>query len=149
MEEQKRLFMAAYDAHNQLMDDAMNGQGIDRHLYGLQKALEIVRKESDTPVGQPAIFTDEAYKISGGDGNFLLSTSFIGYMGENDELGSFGYVTAMRPDGYGAFYRIGKDRLQVTIADWIGSESNLDVYGDNIVWSLTKLASLFTYKANI
>uniref|UniRef100_A0A7I4YQR0 Carn_acyltransf domain-containing protein n=1 Tax=Haemonchus contortus TaxID=6289 RepID=A0A7I4YQR0_HAECO len=147
--DQKRLFIAAYEAHNQLMDEAMNGKGIDRHLYGLQKAMEWLRKDCKTPIPQPAIFTDEAYKIAGGHGNFLLSTSFIGYMGENDEIGSYGYVTAMRPDGYGAFYRIGKDRLQVTITDWIDSKSNLDLYGDNIVWSLTELASLFSHNANL
>ncbi|KAK6061349.1 hypothetical protein COOONC_00977 [Cooperia oncophora] len=145
-EDQKQLFMAAYDAHNKLMDDAMNGRGIDRHLYGLRKAAEVVKKDIKS---QPILFTDEAFRISGGDGNFLLSTSFIGYMGENDELGSYGYVTAMCPDGYGAFYRIGKNRLQVTITDWTGSKSELDSYGDNIVWSLTKMASLFTYKANL
>ncbi|KAK5982884.1 Peroxisomal carnitine O-octanoyltransferase [Trichostrongylus colubriformis] len=149
MDEQKRLFMAAYDAHNQLMDDAMNGNGIDRHLYGLLKALEWARKDSKIPIPLPAIFEDEAYTISGGYGNFLLSTSFIGYMGENDEVGSYGYVTAMCRDGYGAFYRIGKERLQVTITDWIESQSNLDEYGDNIVWSLMKTASLFSNNAKL
>ncbi|VDO88815.1 unnamed protein product [Heligmosomoides polygyrus] len=109
-EEQKRLFMAAYEVHNKLMDDATNGNGIDRHFYGLRKTLEMHQKGCSPKINAPAIFTDEAWKLSGGDGNFLLSTSFVGYMGENDEVGGYGYVTAMRPDGYGAFYRIGRNR---------------------------------------
>ncbi|VDO47096.1 unnamed protein product [Haemonchus placei] len=120
MADQKRLFIAAYEAHNQLMGEAMNGKGIDRHLYGLQKAMEWLRKDCKTPIPQPAIFTDEAYKISGDSRDLTQYVerieffSFIGYMGENDEIGSYGYVTAMRPDGYGAFYRIGKDRCYLS-----------------------------------
>ncbi|EPB66694.1 hypothetical protein ANCCEY_14217 [Ancylostoma ceylanicum] len=97
----------------------------------------------------PEIFTDDGWKISGGDGNFLLSTSFIGYMGENDEIGAYGYVSAMRPDGYGTFYRIGKKRIQLTISDWQPSKSDLEAYGANIEWALTKLFQLFISNAKL
>ncbi|KJH47362.1 hypothetical protein DICVIV_06567 [Dictyocaulus viviparus] len=149
IEKQQRLFFAAYEAHNKLMEECMDGKGIDRHLYGLRKVLESLQRESAIKIHTPDIFLDEAWKISGGDGNYLLSTSFTGYMGENDEVGSYGYVSAMRPDCYGTFYRIGRDSVQLVITDWCKSKSNLDVYGENIKWSLAKLSSLFEYNAKI
>ncbi|KAE9412900.1 hypothetical protein Angca_006239 [Angiostrongylus cantonensis] len=109
-EEQQQLFFAAYEEHNRLMDECMDGRGIDRHLYGLRKTLENFRNSGSLSTNTPEIFTDEAWKVSGGDGNYLLSTSFSGYMAENDEVGFYGFVTAMRPDGYGTFYRIGRNR---------------------------------------
>ncbi|EYC38035.1 hypothetical protein Y032_0748g2028 [Ancylostoma ceylanicum] len=148
-EEQRQLFMAAYDAHNKLMEDCMNGRGFDRHLYGLRKTLESFSKGCSPKMELPEIFTDDGWKISGGDGNFLLSTSFIGYMGENDEIGAYGYVSAMRPDGYGTFYRIGKKRIQLTISDWQPSKSDLEAYGANIEWALTKLFQLFISNAKL
>ncbi|CAJ0565284.1 unnamed protein product, partial [Mesorhabditis spiculigera] len=36
----------AYDAHNKLMAEAMEGMGCDRHLYGLRKTLESMNKGS-------------------------------------------------------------------------------------------------------
>uniref|UniRef100_A0A158PBQ8 Dirigent protein n=1 Tax=Angiostrongylus cantonensis TaxID=6313 RepID=A0A158PBQ8_ANGCA len=122
---------------------------IDRHLYGLRKTLENFRNSGSLSTNTPEIFTDEAWKVSGGDGNYLLSTSFSGYMAENDEVGFYGFVTAMRPDGYGTFYRIGRNSLQLVITDWCQSKSNLSAYGENIKWSLAKLGSLFTYRAKL
>ncbi|VDM52088.1 unnamed protein product [Angiostrongylus costaricensis] len=147
-EEQQQLFFAAYEAHNKLMDDCMDGRGIDRHLYGLRKTLENFRIRGSLNIETPEIFTDEAWKVSGGDGNYLLSTSFSGYMAD-DEVGFYGFVTAMRPDGYGTFYRIGRNSVQLVITDWCQSKSNLSAYGENIKWSLTKLGSLFTYRAKL
>ncbi|KIH65230.1 hypothetical protein ANCDUO_04451 [Ancylostoma duodenale] len=149
IEEQRQLFMAAYDAHNKLMEECMNGKGFDRHLFGLRKTLESFSKGCSPKLELPEMFTDEAWKISGGDGNFLLSTSFIGYMGENDEIGAYGYVSAMRPDGYGTFYRVGKKRIQLTISDWQPSKSNIEAYGSNIEWALTKLSQLFISNAKL
>ncbi|VDL72527.1 unnamed protein product [Nippostrongylus brasiliensis] len=148
-DELRRLFAAAYMAHNKLMEDAMEGKGIDRHLYGLRKTLEMHQKGCSPKINTPLIFSDDAWKIAGGDGNFLLSTSLIGYMGENDELGGHGYVAAMRADGYGAFYRIGKNKLQVTLSDWKNTKSDIDAYGENFKWALTKLSTLFTVNSSI
>ncbi|KAK6753652.1 hypothetical protein RB195_012938 [Necator americanus] len=149
IDEKRQLFLAAYEAHNKLMEDCMNGRGFDRHLYGLRKVLETFRSGCSPKIELPEMFTDEGWKISGGDGNFLLSTSFIGYMTENDEIGGYGYVSAMRPDGYGTFYRIGKNRIQFTITDWQPSKSNLDAYGENIEWSLLQLSQLFDNRSKL
>ncbi|KAE9411713.1 hypothetical protein Angca_001694, partial [Angiostrongylus cantonensis] len=51
--------------------------GIDRHLYGLRKTLENFRNSGSLSTNTPEIFTDEAWKVSGGDGNYLLSTRYL------------------------------------------------------------------------
>ena len=55
----------------------------------------------------PAIFTDAAFTRSGGDGNFVLSSSFLAYTSQ------FGGVAPMVKDGYGCFYKINADRFDV------------------------------------
>lgn len=68
----KALMVKAINAFNALMQEACNGQGCDRHMLALfLTALENGR-------GVPELFTDEAYRLSGGGGNFVLSTSLIG-----------------------------------------------------------------------
>ncbi|CAB3398814.1 unnamed protein product [Caenorhabditis bovis] len=137
----RRRFVDAVDAHNRLMADCMDGRGFDRHLFGLKKTLESMNKGCGPSRALPAFMCDETWRRAGGDGNFLLSTSFIGYMPPGS-VGTLGYVTAMRPDGYGCFYRIGKNRISVAVSDWIGTRSNIDAFCANVDDSLTRLATL-------
>ncbi|CAJ0568826.1 unnamed protein product, partial [Mesorhabditis spiculigera] len=139
VDELRHLFKAAYDAHNRLMAEAMEGNGCDRHLYGLRKTLESMNKGSCNPKrGEPKIFQDKAWKHSGGDGNFKLSTSFIGY----DKFGSYGYVSAMCPDGYGSFYRIHDDGMLLTASNFTSGASNLDEYTKNIAWAMDRIGEV-------
>ncbi|GMS80338.1 hypothetical protein PENTCL1PPCAC_2513 [Pristionchus entomophagus] len=137
--EQLRLFKKAYDAHNHLMAEATNARGVDRHLYGLRKSLQSLNSggKCQPKLPLPSLFTDEAWKKSGGDGNFLLSTSFIGYAD-----GVYGYVCAMREDGYGTFYLTQPNQILLTITDYVGTKSDLDAYGREIEWSLNHLGKL-------
>lgn len=82
----------AVEAHNKLMTSARNGNGIDRHLFGLWCAAY----EADIAI--PELYDDPLYKKSGGGGNFVLSTSTLGYSINN------GFVAPMVKDGYGLFY---------------------------------------------
>lgn len=66
------LFLAAIERHNHLMKEAEQGRGCDRHLLGLR----MIAKEIGEP--DPKIFADPAWTLAGGDGNFILSTSFGG-----------------------------------------------------------------------
>ncbi|RMX56747.1 hypothetical protein pdam_00021211, partial [Pocillopora damicornis] len=93
-----RLFREAYTSHDSLMRDAVNGQGIDRHLLGLQ----LIAASEGLPT--PAIYTDKAWTASGGGGNFVLSTSCVGFSS------ILGGCAAMVKDGYGAFYSIEDNR---------------------------------------
>ncbi|CAB04738.1 Choline/carnitine acyltransferase domain-containing protein [Caenorhabditis elegans] len=142
-EDLKKLFDSAINAHNQLMADCMDGRGFDRHLMGLKLTLSIMNKGCGPKRQAPEFLRDDTWKRTGGDGNFLLSTSFIGYM-DGNQPGTFGYVAAMRPDGYGCFYRIGKSRISVAVSDWVSSRSNIDAFCANILWALDALAPFLT-----
>lgn len=84
----------AVDRHNGAMAAARAGGGFDRHLFGMWCAAY----EADLPV--PELYEDELYRRSGGGGNFVLSTSLLGY------ALVCGYVVPMCRDGYGLFYSI-------------------------------------------
>ena len=101
--EQIRLLKKALSAHNELMKEAREGRGVDRHLFGLHCLCE----EQLLPL--PAIFTDRAYNLSGGGGNYILSTSTCGYTGMS------GGTSPMCPDGYGCFYNFENDRIWLWI----------------------------------
>ncbi|XP_072269521.1 peroxisomal carnitine O-octanoyltransferase [Pyxicephalus adspersus] len=89
--------------------------GFDRHLLGLL----LIAKEQGMAV--PELFTDPAFTKSGGGGNFVLSTSLVGYTNVH------GAVVPMIHDGYGFFYRIRDDRFVATCTAWKSSpETNAD-----------------------
>uniref|UniRef100_A0A667XJ02 Peroxisomal carnitine O-octanoyltransferase n=1 Tax=Myripristis murdjan TaxID=586833 RepID=A0A667XJ02_9TELE len=90
--------LLAFNKHNKLMAEAQNGKGFDRHLLGLY----LIAKEEGLPT--PDLFMDPLYVKSGGGGNFVLSSSLVGY------TRVLGAVAPMVPQGYGFFYRITDDR---------------------------------------
>lgn len=81
--------------------NARDGKGIDRHLFGLWCAAFERNEEI------PELFDDPLYTKSGGGGNYVLSTSTLGFTINN------GFVGPMVMDGYGVFYTITNDR-------WVG-----------------------------
>ncbi|ELW48097.1 Peroxisomal carnitine O-octanoyltransferase [Tupaia chinensis] len=81
-------------------------KGIDRHLLG----LFLIAKEEGLPV--PELFTDPLFSKSGGGGNFVLSTSLVGY------LRFQGLVVPMVHNGYGLFYHIRDDKFFVACTAW-------------------------------
>lgn len=103
VKEKAALFRAAAKSQNDLMIEARKGNGIDRHLFGLwcvafENGLEI-----------PKLYEDELYRRSGGGGNFVLSTSTLGY------TINVGCVAPMVPDGYGVFYSMLRENCWVLI----------------------------------
>jgi carnitine O-octanoyltransferase len=60
----------------------------------------------------PAIFTDPGYVKTGGNGNFVLSTSLVGY---TSAMGGF---SPMVKDGYGACYSIEAHRINFVVSAW-------------------------------
>ncbi|EGT59574.1 hypothetical protein CAEBREN_10705 [Caenorhabditis brenneri] len=101
----KTLFFDAYNSHNTLMDAARDGKGIDRHFLGLRRAQSAMMSYGENL--EIPFLDHPSFAASGGNGNFLMSTSFLGY----NENGCFGYVVPMCKDGYGAFYRINNNRF--------------------------------------
>ncbi|XP_047739674.1 peroxisomal carnitine O-octanoyltransferase-like [Hyalella azteca] len=97
---------AACAGHDAQMRECQAGQGVDRHLLGLY----ITALEAGQDV--PAIFTDPAFVKSGGGGNYVLSTSTLGY------TDCTGGVAPMVQHGYGCFYTMLPNRLYLFVSSF-------------------------------
>lgn len=102
----RKAMLVAFDKHNKLMSEAQNGKGFDRHLLGMY----LIAKEEGLPT--PDLFMDPLYTKSGGGGNFVLSSSLVGY------TAVLGAVAPMVRHGYGFFYRIRDDRVVASCTAW-------------------------------
>lgn len=71
--EKLKLLKRACEKHDKLMSEARQNAGCDRHLLGLQLMAR------DLKLDTPEIFTDVAWKKTGGGGNFLISSSCVGF----------------------------------------------------------------------
>ncbi|KAH8280115.1 hypothetical protein KR018_007983 [Drosophila ironensis] len=116
-----RAFRAAVDEHKHFMNEARKGNGIDRHLFGLW----CVAHENKMDI--PAFYDDPMYAKSGGGGNFVLSTSTLGF------TANVGYVAPMLFDGYGVFYSITSEAIFI----------NTTAYRDSIKTSARKFNDIF------
>lgn len=92
------------------MNEARKGNGVDRHLFGLW----CVAQENGIEI--PELYGDPLYNKSGGGGNFVLSTSTLGYSI------NVGFVAPMVLDGYGVFYSMLDDCVWIIITSYRDSE---------------------------
>ncbi|KZT34375.1 acyltransferase ChoActase/COT/CPT [Sistotremastrum suecicum HHB10207 ss-3] len=99
-EERFKLFKQAAVRHVQYAAWAADGQGVDRHLFGLKKLL----KEGEDV---PNLYTDKAYSKTN---HWELSTSQL----SSPYFDGWGYGEVVE-DGYGLAYAIGDDHLRWTI----------------------------------
>ena len=74
------------------MNEARQNSGVDRHLLGLR----LISQELD--VKTPEIFKDLSWKKSGGDGNYILSSSCLGF------TNYIGNCSPINLNGYSVFY---------------------------------------------
>ncbi|XP_015905270.1 peroxisomal carnitine O-octanoyltransferase isoform X1 [Parasteatoda tepidariorum] len=102
--EKLQLLMVAAEKFKTLMKDCTDNKGCDRHLLGLY----MLSVEEGVPL--PEIFSDPSFSKSGGNGNFILSTSCVGYT----PLG--GCVMPMTEEGYGTFYNIENNKFTFTVS---------------------------------
>lgn len=101
-----QLLMAAVEAHNRQMMQCTNGQGIDRHMFGLRILA------AANGLDEPAVFADECFKRAS---TFKLSTSQVHFP---LYTGGFSAVTT---DGYGVCYSAQPSVLRFSIAGWRSS----------------------------
>ncbi len=94
------------------MHEARKGKGIDRHLFGLW----CVAYENKLPI--PSFYEDPLYAKSGGAGNFVLSTSTLGYSVCNSG------VAPMTKDGYGCFYTMLNESIWIVITEYTESDES-------------------------
>ncbi|GFU17044.1 peroxisomal carnitine O-octanoyltransferase [Nephila pilipes] len=102
--EKLRLMQAAANKFKSLMKDCSENKGCDRHLLGLYMMA------IDEGMEVPQLFLDSSWSKSGGSGNFILSTSCVGFT----PLG--GCVMPMKENGYGSFYNIEDNRFTFTVS---------------------------------
>lgn len=99
--QRKELFDAATKKHITLAKAAGQGQGVDRHIFGLKRVLRDGEKA-------PALFNDPVMTRSN---NWVLSTSAI--FSKHFPVYGWGEVV---PEGFGVAYMTGfNDRLQFTL----------------------------------
>ncbi|XP_078621988.1 peroxisomal carnitine O-octanoyltransferase-like isoform X1 [Branchiostoma floridae x Branchiostoma japonicum] len=138
VEEKKDLMVRALKKHVELMEEAKSGNGIDRHLMGLQ----ILAMQNGLPM--PAIFTDPAYVKSGGGGNYVLSTSLTGY-----NVTPLGNVPPMVPHGYGSFYKIDNDRFTIAMTAWKSDpETSVEKLYGNLRQAFADMKEILTTSAS-
>ena len=94
LEECVKRFRAALNSHVRYLTDASNGNGVDRHLFGLKRCL----KEGEE---LPEIFKDRAYGYSG---TWYLSTSQL----SSEFFNGYGWSQVV-DEGWGIAYMINEN----------------------------------------
>ena len=95
------LLRKAVNAHVAYINDAGEGKGVDRHLFGLKQLLEPGQEV-------PAIFNDPTYSYSS---SWHLSTSQL----NSEYFNGYGWSQVIDA-GYGIAYMVNADNLQFNIA---------------------------------
>lgn len=113
------------------MNEARKGNGVDRHLFGLW----CIAQENGIPT--PDFYDDPLYKKSGGGGNYVLSTSTLGYSI------NVGFVAPMVLDGYGTFYSMLDDCVWIIITSYRDSEeTSSKKFFDAFVTSMEEIKTI-------
>ncbi|KAI9705346.1 MAG: Carnitine O-acetyltransferase mitochondrial [Bogoriella megaspora] len=99
-DECREKLLAAINSHVQYISDAIDGRGVDRHLFGLKKLV----KEGEE---MPAIFTDPAYAYSS---TWFISSSQL----SSEYFNGYGWSQVI-DDGWGIAYMINEYSLQFNI----------------------------------
>ncbi|CAF0706682.1 unnamed protein product [Brachionus calyciflorus] len=133
-----KLFKKACEKHDTLMNEARDNQGCDRHLLGLM----LISKELKLEL--PEIYTDPAWKKSGGGGNFLISSSCVGY---NNVVGTccpFGL------NGYTMIYCFSNQGLCFSLTRFKNStETNMESMINSLKSATLKVQHLFEMSPKI
>lgn len=132
------LFRKACKKHNKLMSEGRENSGVDRHLLGLMLLSR------DLDMKKPEIFTDPSWKKSGGDGNFFISTSCLGY------TNSIGTCAAMCTDGYTMIYAYPDDGLNFVLSRYLRSqETCLEKLASSLNDAVINTKALFKINSKI
>ncbi|KPI40817.1 Carnitine O-acetyltransferase, mitochondrial [Cyphellophora attinorum] len=99
-EECEKLFRAAVAAHVKYTQDASDGYGVDRHLFGLKKCL----KEGEEV---PELFKDPAYSYSS---SWYISSSQL----SSEYFNGYGWSQVI-DQGWGIAYMINENSIQFNI----------------------------------
>ncbi|KAI8971690.1 acyltransferase ChoActase/COT/CPT [Mycotypha africana] len=104
----------ALKAQGAYMADAVNGHGVDRHLFGLKNTLQNGEEK-------PKLFQDPAYAYSS---HWYISSSQL----SSEHFDGYGWGQVVN-DGFGCAYMIKNNALQFNVA----SVKDLEVHGTKYV----------------
>ncbi|CAK7211530.1 Carnitine O-acetyltransferase mitochondrial [Sporothrix bragantina] len=96
----EKLFRAAAASHIEYISSALDGMGVDRHLFGLKNLLE-------PGEAVPAIYSDPAYAYSS---KWFLSTSQL----SSEYFNGYGWSQVV-DEGFGIAYMINENSLNFNI----------------------------------
>jgi carnitine O-acetyltransferase len=113
-QEKIAAFRAALKSQGQYMAAAVNGHGVDRHLFGLKNSLKAGEEK-------PVLFQDPAFAYSS---HWYLSTSQL----SSEHFDGYGWGQVVN-DGFGCAYMIKANALQFNVA----SVKDLEVHGTKFV----------------
>jgi carnitine O-acetyltransferase len=103
-----KLFRAAIDAHVKYINDASDGRGVDRHLFGLKMCLK-------PGENTPSIFSDPAFGYSS---TWFVSSSQL----SSEYFNGYGWSQVV-DEGWGLAYMINENSLQFNVVSkGLGSE---------------------------
>ena len=131
----KAMLERAQKKYLWLMTECMENRGCDRHLFG----LAVTAAEEKLPL--PALFSHRSYAATGGAGNFVLSTSCLGYSVIQ------GIVAPMVERGYGVFYRINDERIIFGVSSYRScAATNSQRFADHLRYNLSRVAEVMAFK---
>ncbi|PRP83764.1 hypothetical protein PROFUN_08962, partial [Planoprotostelium fungivorum] len=109
-EQKASLLRKAVASHSAYMGEAADGQGVDRHLFGLKRCLK-----SGEEV--PAIYQDPSFSLSS---HWVLSTSSL----NSKHISGWGYGEVVT-DGFGLSYSVSDNNLFWMITTLRGGDKQM------------------------
>ena len=129
--------LASLKHHTQLTVQALQGQGIDRHLLGMQLML-MMAPEGTFPKDAMKMFSHESYSKSGGGGNYVLSTSNV-TAGNQRVIGGF---MPMVSNGCGVCYYVWNAELHFVITTNKGMGRSAKKFAKTLIGALNDMILL-------
>ena len=119
--------------------EALQGQGVDRHLLGLQ-LMAMMAPQGTFPEDTLAMFADPSYAKSGGGGNYVISSSNV-TAGSQNVIGGFMPMVGKERNGVGVCYYIWKSELHAVVTT-SGEKGEAKKFADTLVSSLNDMILL-------
>lgn len=124
------LFKNAEKAHLERLKQCLNGNGVERYIYGLEQMFYIHKEQLEIKE-LPALFTDQGWKALKTN---TLSTSGVA----TPSIAFFGFGPVEK-NGYGIGYSIGIDALRLVISSFKNSSSSSKQFKNAFIEVSTKL----------
>ncbi|MBQ5153806.1 hypothetical protein EGM85_11150, partial [Macrococcus caseolyticus] len=121
-----KAFRNAVKSQVAYVADATEGKGVDRHLFGLKRLLQVGEE-------LPAIYKDPAFAYSG---SWYISSSQL----SSEYLNGYGWSQVI-DEGFGLAYMINKNDISINICSKFQGSHKMEVYLDETAIKLAKLLS--------